>query len=65
MSSNNYFKNEIPYNLFAYTSYIYIYIYIKQDLALNNLQELIYHKTLSNYWFLIISHNVDTCFSQL
>ena len=41
------FKN-VTYKLFAYKSYdiyIYIYIYIyKQDLALNNPQELIFHK---------------------
>ena len=46
MSSYNSFQNKVTYSLFTYKSYIYIYIYTyKVDLALNNLQGLIYHKT--------------------
>ena len=41
--SNNSFKNKIPYKLFAYKSYICI-----RDLALNNAQELMSHKSPTN-----------------
>ena len=39
MNSNNFFKNKVAYKL---------YIYIKQDLELNNPSGLIYHKTPTN-----------------
>ena len=44
ISLNNSFENKVTYNLFAYKSHAYN-TYIKQDLALNNLQGLICHKT--------------------
>ena len=46
MSSGS-FKNDVTYKLFVYKSYIfntYEFMY-KQNLALNNLQELICYKT--------------------
>ena len=48
MSSGS-FKNNVTYKIFACKSYIYIYIYIYiKDLALNNLQGVICHKTPPN-----------------
>ena len=44
--STNSFKNNVNYKLFVYKSYL-IYMY-KEDLALNNLQGLICHKTNQN-----------------
>ena len=43
MKSYNFFKNRVTYKVFAYKLYIYIYIYWKQDLALNNPKGFIYH----------------------
>ena len=43
MSSNS-FKNKLMYKLFAYEANMY-----KQDLVLNNPQEIIYYKTPTNH----------------
>ena len=57
MSSNNSFKNEITYKVFAYKSpppHIYIYVCVcvcvcELDLVLNNPERLICHKTPTNH----------------
>ena len=43
--SSNLYKNNVINQLFTNKLYIYIY---KQDLTLNNPQELIFHKTPTN-----------------
>ena len=49
------FKNNVTNKLFIYKSYVfYIYMY-KQDLALNNQQVLICHKTQQTYKQLFMS----------
>ena len=50
--SSGLFKNNVTYKLFAYKSYM-IYIY-QDDLALNNLQGLIWHKTQPNQTYMCV-----------